>query len=284
MTVFAPCKINLVLKILFRRDDGYHELYTIFQKITFGDELTFNFVSEGLSLEVNGESVPTDDTNLCVKAARLYAKEAGLSFGLHIQLKKNVPPGAGLGGGSSDAAAVLSFLNRHFKAFTQERLLILGKKLGADVAFFLVPYSTALARGIGEKLFPWKTHEAWYVILLPRVNISTKWAYENLRLTTCQPPPNYVPDQPLWEQGLVNDFEALVFKHFPGLKLLKERLLEEGAKAALLSGSGAAVFGVFEKRQMAEKALKNIERDDIKKKILARNYIPGGKEERENVS
>ncbi|OAG27828.1 4-(cytidine 5'-diphospho)-2-C-methyl-D-erythritol kinase [Thermodesulfatator autotrophicus] len=271
-SLFAPAKINLVLKIIDRREDGYHELYTIFQKITFGDRLTLSFKEKGLSLEVKGESVPSGPENLCLKAIQLFVQKTGLSFGLHIELQKNVPPGTGLGGGSSDAAVVLRWLNEKFKALSERELLVLAKKLGADVPFFVSSFSTALARGIGEKLSPWPTFPAWYVILIPEIKVSTKWAYENLRLTIPQLPPNYDASRPLWEQGLVNDFEKLVFKHYPELKKLKERLLDLGAEAALLSGSGGALFGVFKEEAQAVEAAGAFSDDTLKKVEVATNY------------
>ncbi len=272
VSVFAPAKINLVLKIIDRREDGYHELYTIFQKITFGDRLIIFFREKGLSLEVKGENVPLGLENLCIKAAHLFVQKTDLNFGLHIELQKNVPPGSGLGGGSSDAAAVLRVLNEKFKSFSESELIALAKELGADVPFFVSSFSTALARGIGEKLSFWPTFPAWYVILVPKVEISTKWAYENLRLTIPQLPPNYDANQPLWEQGLVNDFQELIFEHYPQLKGLKDKLLSLGAKAALLSGSGGALFGVFREEAQAVKAANAFLKDNLKKVEVATNY------------
>ncbi len=277
--ILAPAKINLVLRIISKRPDNYHELYTIFQKVTLFDELEIQWRDDDrIILEVSGERVPSDENNLCVRAALAYQKRSGKKFGLQLGLHKRIPVGAGLGGGSSDAAAVLLFLERSFRALGKQILFELGKSLGADVCFFLSPYSTALGRGIGEELSPWPTHPAWYVILCPALFISTSWAYQNLRLTTPAEPPNYEPGQPLWEQGLVNDFEALIFEFYPALKELKEELLGHGARAALLSGSGASLFGVFEEKVAAQKALEFF-RKKGQKAFLVTNYIPeeGGK-------
>ncbi len=272
--VLAPAKLNLVLKVLYRREDGYHELFTIFQKITLFDTLEFKFRSDSLiRLEIEGQDLPQDEQNLCVKAALLFREKAHLDFGLEIFLTKKIPVGAGLGGGSSDAAAVLNFLNQCFKTFSSAELLKLGKLLGADVPFFLTPWSTALGRGIGERLTPWPTHPAWYLVVVPELKISTVWAYQNLRLTTPNEPPNYVPDQPLWDQGLVNDFESLIFGFYPELKRLKEYLIEAGAKAALLSGSGASIFGVFEEEKKAKKTYDKLKGENLRL-FLVTNYIP----------
>ncbi len=271
--VLAPAKLNLVLKVLAKRPDGYHELFTIFQKVTLFDELILALTPEKeIILETQGE-VPTGEDNLCVRAAKLYQARTNKIFGLKIRLTKKIPMAAGLGGGSSDAAAVLKFLNQHFGALSQEELMALGRRLGADVPFFLSPYSTALGRGIGEILSPWPTFPAWYVVVCPEVQISTAWAYQNLRLTTPCELPNYEPDQPLWHQGLVNDFEPLIFAAYPEIGRWKRRLKELGAKEALLSGSGASVFGVFEALEEAKKAYLNL-KDEGVKIFLVTNHIP----------
>jgi len=267
----APAKINLALRVLFRREDGYHELYTIFQKITLFDEL-FLFPSRKIELEILGEiEVPEGEDNLCYQAALLFFQESRKACGIKIRLLKRIPAGAGLGGGSSDAAAVLLGLNRLWPVFTLEELLLLGKRLGADVPFFISPHSAALARGIGEILSPWPSYPAWYLVLCPEIKISTAWAYANLRLTTRREPPNYEPDQPLWEQGLVNDFEPVIFDHYPVLKELKEELLRAGAQAALLSGSGAALFGVFSTREEAQRAGRIFRKKGLRAEIVT-NY------------
>ncbi len=274
--VLAPAKINLVLRVLRRRPDGYHEIYSIFQKVTLFDRLEIEFRNdEKITLEVFGEELPEDESNLCVKAAKVYREKSLQRFGLNIRLEKKIPVGAGLGGGSSDAAAVLLFLERHFGTLGEKKLFEVGRSLGADVCFFLSPYSTALGRGIGDRLSPWPTYPAWYLILCPKLQISTAWAYQNLRLTTPQEPPNYEPGQPLWKQGLVNDFEPLIFEVYPELRKCKEVLLETGAKAALLSGSGASLFGVFEEESLARRAHEALLKAG-KRVFLATNYIPEG--------
>jgi len=271
IAVAAPAKINLILRVLYRRPDGYHELYTVFQKVTLFDRLEL-IPCGGLQLEVCGEiEVPRGEENLCYRAARLYFDRCGLDPGVKIRLEKNIPVGAGLGGGSSDAAAVLRGLNQLFGSLTEEDLFDLARRLGADVPFFVSPLSTALARGIGEVLSPWPTHPAWYVILCPEIEISTPWAYENLRLTTRREPPNYEPDQPLWKQGLVNDFEPAIFARYPLLEELKGELLKKGACAALLTGSGAALFGVFEEEARAEKAALFFRKKDLRAEVVT-NY------------
>ncbi len=266
---FAPAKINLVLRVLFRRPDGYHELFTIFQKITLFDRLKIELTETGLSLEVSGPVKVPLEGNLCLKAAEAFLATVGVKRGVKIELYKEIPVGAGLGGGSSDAAAVLKALNELCRyPLTESDLLKLARSIGADVPFFISSQSTALARGIGDLLQPWPTHEAWYLLVFPGFEISTTWAYQNLRLTTRRKPPNYEPAQPLWEQGLVNDFETVVFEAYPVLKTIKNFLLELGAVAALLSGSGATMFGVFEEQKKAQKAKEAIEKRGFKALVV----------------
>ncbi len=280
LSLRAPAKINLVLKILYRRSDGYHELYTIFQKINLADELELALKgtqiqkSPTITLQLSGEiEVPQGEKNLCVKAAQLLAQRLGGLPPVHIFLRKNIPTEAGLGGGSSDAAAVLKGINLLLgEPLRWEELAALAQKIGADVPFFLFPHPTALGRGIGEHLFPWPTHEACYLLVFPKVKVSTRWAYQNLRLTTRHKPPNYEPARPLWSQGLVNDFEPVVFKAYPVLKEIKKGLLACGAVDALLSGSGATVFGVFETEKAAKRAREDMEKRGFRAEVVI-NYV-----------
>ncbi len=271
----APAKINLVLHILFRHKNGYHELFTIFQKITLFDELEIS-LAEDISIEVKGDiHVPAGKDNLCIKAAQLFFEASGLSGGVRIKLYKNIPVGAGLGGGSSDAGAVLKALNDLYqKPLSETELLRIAREVGADVPFFVSPYSTALAKGIGDVLSPWPTHPAWYILVFPGIKISTSWAYQNLRLTTCLEPPNYDPARPLWTQGLVNDFEQVIFEIYPLLKKIKEILLNLDADAALLSGSGSTVFGIFRSRSRAKEAEIAMREQEFNC-VTVTNYIGG---------
>ncbi len=269
--LLAPAKINLILKVLGKRPDGYHELFTVFQKVSWFDTLVL-YPAQGLSLEVKGKIDVPLEGNLCLKAAKLFLTRSGVSEGVKIILYKEIPYGTGLGGGSSDAAATIKGLHQLYPVFTEEELLNLGAEIGADVPFFISRYSTALGRGKGEVLTPWPSHPAWYVILCPSVSVSTPKAYQLLRLTTWQEPPNYEPDQPLWWQGLVNDFEDVILARFPFLRELKARLLERGAQAALLTGSGSALYGVFEDKARAQEAAAYFSERGLKVKVVS-NYV-----------
>ncbi len=276
----APAKINLVLSILHRRADGYHELYTVFQKISLCDRVQISLLRKpGVDkdvLEIYGDIVvPKNGGNLCLRALKRFSKEVGPLPPVKIKLYKKIPTGAGLGGGSSDAAAVLLGLNFLLNNPLSERALLrLGRDLGADVPFFIFSHPTALGRGIGDELAPWPCFKAWYVLVFPGFSISTAWAYQNLRLTSSQKPPNYEPAQPLWHQGLINDFEPVVFKKYPVLKDIKERLRQLGAVASLLSGSGATVFGIFLSAMKAHEARKEMGKQGFKA-VVTTNYQEG---------
>ncbi|QJA06745.1 4-(cytidine 5'-diphospho)-2-C-methyl-D-erythritol kinase [Thermosulfurimonas marina] len=256
MKLLAPAKLNLFLRILGRRPDGYHDLQTLFQKITLFDEVEL-FKATGIALEVEGEA-PGGRENLCFRAAELFFREAAVEGGVFIRLRKRIPPGTGLGGASSDAAAVLQGLSRLYPGhLSPEALYRMGVRLGADVPFFLSPYATALGEGLGERLTPWPTPHAWYVVAVPSFRVSTAWAYAQLKLTKRKRPLNYAPENFYWE-SLVNDFEALIFEAYPEAAELAEALKAAGALAAHLTGSGSALFGAFRERAEAERAVEKL--------------------------
>ncbi len=252
MTVRSHAKINLGLRVMGRRSDGFHELTTVFHRIDLFDTLSFEITAGGVSLESNRADIPTDDGNLCVRAARLLlAQERGK--GVHIVLHKNVPAGAGLGGGSANAAAVLRFLPALLGLrFPEEELLEMAAMLGSDVPYFLQDGS-ALARGRGEILqyFSWRC--PWWILLVnPGIHVSTAWAYGSLRLPD-QPPAvdlraallRAADDPAALALLLHNDFERPVMDVHPEILAVKRRMLDAGAAGALMSGSGSSVFGLF---------------------------------------
>ncbi|MFZ1730839.1 MAG: 4-(cytidine 5'-diphospho)-2-C-methyl-D-erythritol kinase [Bacteroidota bacterium] len=252
MTVRSYAKINLGLRILGRRADGFHDLSTLFHRVNLFDTLSFEITDGGISLESNRDDIPTDDGNLCVRAARLLLEQQR-GMGVHIVLNKNIPAGAGLGGGSSNAATVLRFLPSLIGLkFPDEELLEMAAMLGSDVPFFLQDGS-ALARGRGEILeyFSWEC--PWWIVLVnPGIHVSTPWAYSNLRLSTNPPDPDLraalqqAPgDAAALELLLHNDFEPPVMEAHPLIRETRQRMLDGGAAGALMSGSGSSVFGLF---------------------------------------
>lgn len=261
-SIKAPAKLNIGLKLTGRRSDGYHELISIMVPISLFDYLDFRLTSNNIKLICNGDYlVPADERNLAYRAAQDFFILAGIhNQGLTIHLTKKIPVEAGLGGGSSDAAATLLALNNIFDhPLTFNELHNTAVRLGADVAFFL-ERSPCIAKGIGDILEPirnWPRY--WYVIITPKLNISTSWVYQslNLKLTTCKF--SFIIDQ--LRRGeidlnalMVNDLEPIVISHFPLIGALKEALLKAGAIGALMSGSGSSVFGIFTSSEQAYEA------------------------------
>jgi 4-diphosphocytidyl-2-C-methyl-D-erythritol kinase len=281
MTVRSYAKINLGLRVLARRDDGFHDIVTLFHRVDLFDTLHFDVTDGGISLESNRDDIPTGEGNLCVRAAQmLLAQRRGM--GVHITLHKRVPAGAGLGGGSANAATVLRFLPSLLDfQLPREEVLEMAAMLGSDVPFFLQDGS-AVAHGRGERLeyFTWRC-PWWIVLVRPPVHVSTAWAYGNLRLrpsvtevdlrsallqasaahADASPQPAGTPDATTGIQSsqegtallelLQNDFEASVMQAYPAIRRAKQRLLDAGAVGALMSGSGSAVFGLFATRETA---------------------------------
>ena len=246
--LLSPAKINLTLQVLKKRKDNYHEIYTIFQKIDLFDEIEIKRGVRSFSLEFFCDiSIPQEE-NLIYKAYKLFKETFGIKEEVSIKVKKIIPVGAGLGGGSSNAASVLKGL-AYLYGIRLETFDDLAKKLGADIPFFLSPYPSAIGTGIGEKIVPFPNFSAWYIIICPNFQISTKWAYEILGLTKSKNPIYYSSEIPPWyqSQGLINDFENLVFKKYEDLKKYKEILKNFGACGASLSGTGSSIFGVFDK-------------------------------------
>lgn len=260
MTLLAPAKINLGLRILRKRSDGFHDLETVFLRIGWNDEIRFDSAPSD-TMTCSNPSLPVDEDNLCLQAVKAVRSAGGAATGgLHVHLEKNLPFGAGLGGGSSDAATCLQAANDHLKAGLDEsRLHELAAELGSDVPFFLMESGIALGTGRGEVLrampFPEALKDTWMVVAVPQVHISTAEAYRGIRPNDREEGalPGLVAEGSLaqWRQGLVNDFEAHLFESHPQLARLKSDLREAGADYAAMSGSGSAVFGVFTGEQEA---------------------------------
>jgi 4-diphosphocytidyl-2-C-methyl-D-erythritol kinase len=262
LAVVCPAKINLTLEVLGRRADGYHELRTIFQAISLADDLVLRRGAGGAPLTVTGVWVPVEG-NLCLRAVAEFRRHREVPTDVTMHLHKRIPVGAGLGGGSSDAAGVLVGLDHWFGPVGDELLLELAASLGSDVPFCLRG-GTALGQGRGEVLerLPW-SGLTWLVVARPGLQVSTAAAYGGLRpedFTDGEHTAAWVTglrrgcSLPPLAGGLYNAFERTVLEAFPEIALVKGRLLEAGAEAALLAGSGAAVFGLFANEQSARRA------------------------------
>ena len=259
MLLRAFAKINLDLKILGRRTDGYREIRTILQTIDWYDEIriepadTFQFVSAGLPLE------PANDaSNLVVRAVREFERATGVTVHAHVELVKNIPAGAGLGGGSADAAVTFMGLQQMYgNMLSSTKFLTSLRSLGSDVPFFAVG-GRALGTGRGDEVVP-QDDEAnyWLVVVHPPLHISTVEAYSWLTVSGESNTIKgfYNPSAPGREVDLPgNDFESAVFEHHPVLRDIQSTLLREGARRALLSGSGSALFGRFDRQEEAVNA------------------------------
>ncbi len=255
----APAKINLGLWVLGKRSDGYHELRTVFVKLpNFYDEI---HIYPSSRLEVLATLGPSGKSNLVHKAVSLLARYLNRKLNFRIEIKKKIPIGAGLGGGSSDAAAAIKAIIKLLGVnIPFAKLIDIGEKIGSDVPFFLLDSEIAIGRGKGEVLEPVDlTFEAEVRIKCPNISVSTQWAYRELAMRKLYTPEHEAEFRirKILEmiehrniKGLMshlfNSFEEVVFDFYPAIKLLKENLLKEGAVAALMSGSGSAVFGIFE--------------------------------------
>jgi 4-diphosphocytidyl-2-C-methyl-D-erythritol kinase len=266
MLWMAPAKINLFLHVMRKRADGYHDIFSLMQKITLYDELIFSPRPKGIVLDCPGTNLPTDDDNLVVRAAKAIFSYSHYPHGMEITLVKKIPMTAGLGGGSSDAATTLMALNKICSLkLKKDELIKLGAKIGADIPFFIFG-NTALASGIGDKLKHLRNLPQLNLILIkPAFELSTKMVYENLNLRLTMGKNNYsIPrnlDLSDIIQGLHNDLESFSLKIHSELADLKKMLLRYGALGALMSGSGPTVFGIFRNGKEAEKNLEVIRKE-----------------------
>jgi 4-diphosphocytidyl-2-C-methyl-D-erythritol kinase len=263
----SPCKVNLLLNILGRRADGFHELETVMQPVNFCDELSFERGGKGIQLLCSDKRLPVNSKNLVYRAAENFLSAAKIKDGVKIHLEKKIPLAAGLGGGSGDAATTLLALNELFgQPLATEKLSEIATALGSDIPFFL-QNKPALAVGRGEKIEPFEDFPALrgkaFLLIHPGFGISTPWAYQNLARF-----PAALGGQKGRAQKLIsllqtgdlkmasvefyNSLEAPALEKFPILVLFQEFLRANGALAALMSGSGSTTFSICENRSSAE--------------------------------
>ena len=275
MKILSPAKINLFLQVTGKRPDGYHELFSLMCCVSLCDAIHLQFGTEKIEIESSHPHIPLDETNLAYRAAALFLNTLGVQEGVKITIEKSIPIAAGLGGGSSNAAAVLRGLNQHYDfPFSQDRLMALGLSLGADVPFLMFQ-QPALASGIGEKLEAYPEPLPYHVIIVyPGFGVSTAEVFQNLnlRLTKCK---KKITKPSLNKSGynvslhLCNDLEAVTVPKYPEIELIKEQLNQHGALGALMSGSGPTVFGLFSDPDKAGKAMAAIRRHPRRTAFLA---------------
>ena len=266
ITVKAPGKLNLHLRITGKRPDGYHEIESLFVPVALWDTLNISKANKGLKVICKGTELPEGRENLVYRAALLFFKKTGIEDGARIILVKEIPISSGLGGGSSDAAAVLKGLNTLWDGtLSGKGLEELALSLGADVPFFLFR-GPAIARGIGEILEPVSGFPLfWYVIVSPMLEVSTAWAYGQVRLRLTgegnKDKIKYFNAAALKIPDLLyNDLESVTLGKYPFLCSIKESLLALGALGALMTGSGPSIFGVFDSEHKAHEAGESLRR------------------------
>ena len=265
MEIKSPAKLNIRLKVTGRRPDGYHELVSIMVPVALFDliELESN-QTQRITISSQGFSVPENEDNLVYRAAQSFFSLTGIKQGLSINLTKNIPVAAGLGGGSSNAANTLKALNEMWSnPLTFQTLEELAVSLGADVPFFLHG-SPCIARGIGEILeHIEKWPRFWYVIVMPPISVSTAWVYGNLKLKLTTDEYifilRYLAKEMFQIAGILeNDLETVTATRFPVINTIKEALIRTGAEGALMSGSGPSVFGIFKSKDLALSAKRHL--------------------------
>jgi 4-diphosphocytidyl-2-C-methyl-D-erythritol kinase len=264
--VRAPAKVNLSLRVVGRRADGFHEVETFISPISLYDELEVEKRAEHIAIDCDDPSIPCDDQNLVVRAAAVFFSETGIRGGVFVRLKKNIPHGAGLGGGSSDAASALIALNALFETnLPRADLAKLAESIGSDVPFFLFE-SAACCRGRGELVRPEKLKESFSLLLIkPKFGVSTQFAYRQWQTSAELPGIDYRP-QDYHGRMFMNDLERPVFQKFVFLGRIKMWLLDQPEiTVALMSGSGSTVFAVMNEGSMAhsvaERAKKELDPD-----------------------
>ncbi len=260
----SPAKVNLLLKVLSKRPDGYHDLVSIVDIVSVFDVIHIKERSDGVvTVRDSTGSLPDGPENTVYRAAMLLKETFRVTKGVEIFIEKNIPQGAGLGGGSSDAATTLKELARLWNLPIEKAgLMELGKEIGADVPLFLYGKSCVMS-GVGDRVTPLKLPVLSYVIVYPDIVLSTREVYENLRIVLTKEE-NEVKFSPQFSTVfdvagiLENDLERVAIVKCPAIKSIKERLKQEGAVGSLMSGSGSAVFGIFEDQSGARKASRRI--------------------------
>lgn len=260
------------MEAIRKRPDGFHEIRTLFERISLCDTLTFQKLPSGIELRTDSKSIPKGPSNLVYRAAELLRRETGIRSGARIRIQKRIPVQAGLGGGSSNAATTLLALSELWRLdLSKKKLLELGARLGSDVPFFLMGASYALGTGRGEilKKVPQK-HKMWHVLVKPPFSISTREAYQALRPSFLTPPKADVKmlfhsiqkgPNSLLLKLLSNSLEHTLGKRVMTISRIKKALIDRGALGALLSGSGSSVFGIFSLERNAQKAARALKRE-----------------------
>lgn len=266
ITKLSPAKVNLYLRVLGKRRDGYHDILSLLQRISLFDELAFSPGGCGIVVRCPGGTLPEDEGNIVYRAAAAFFSRTAVPPGIEIIVRKKIPLAAGLGGGSSNAATTLTTLNEIAGSpLARKELMEIGSRLGADVPFFIYG-KTAWVSGIGNRFVEAPSlPPLWFVLINPGFEIPTKMVYQKLNLGLTNGGINYsIPRFYTMDdliRGLTNDLEKVTVGLYPVLDLLKSLLLENGALGALMSGSGPTVFGLFADEESAFSAERKLKQE-----------------------
>lgn len=282
----AYAKINLGLDVIGRLENGYHVVRMIMQTVGIYDVLTLEKIPAGIIVTTDSGELPTNEDNLIYKSAKLMIEKYDIKEGVRIHLEKHIPIAAGMAGGSTDAAGTFIGMNELFElGAAEEELRELGVKVGADVPYCIMG-GTALAEGIGEKLSRLPSPpDCCLLIAKPDINVSTKYVYEHLDAEGVEKHPDIDGMIEALEQGslegiiarLGNVLENVTVKKYPIIEEIKQTMLENGARGSLMSGSGPTVFGIFEEKEPAEKALQVLQEKGLAKQLFVTGFCKGGK-------
>jgi len=265
LIVESPAKLNLGLNVVSKRDDGFHNIETVFIPILLSDKLTFK-KSDKLSVSSNSEFLNKLEANIILQAVHQLEKRTNRNISVEIFVDKKIPIGGGLGGGSSNAAVTLKTINRLFNLkLNNDELFKIALKLGSDVPYFLNPVCS-YAESRGENLYTMKLEISYPILLVnPGIKVDTKWAFSKIKPKL--PDRNLkelfstgLSDFDLLREYVKNDFEEIVFIEYPEIKSIKHELYNQGAQFALMSGTGSTVYGIFTNLQKAEWAEDNFKR------------------------
>ena len=284
LTLEARAKINLTLDIVNKRDDGYHDVSMVMQTISLCDTLHFKVIERGIKLNSNNLRLPKDERNIIYKSAKLLLEQTKVDKGIEVYVEKRIPVAAGLAGGSSNAACTIIALNKLWNLnLENEDLLDIGLKIGADVPFCMIE-GTALAEGVGEILTNLDPLPKLYVVLVkPSIRISTPWAYSLVNIKSIKNHPENIKmvegiqagDAHLITSKMRNVFEDFIFKKYPRLTDIKEKMIRLGALNSLMSGSGPTIYGLFEDEKTAKIAYSELIKS-YKEVFIATTYNKGG--------
>lgn len=261
----SPCKLNLRLDIVGKRADGYHMLRSLMERISLSDEIQIKIVEKGIQVTCDNQEVPTDESNIAFKAVKEILAYSSRNVGVEIDIRKRIPVAAGLGGGSSNAAAVIKGINQLLKLkLPREKLMQIGLKVGTDVPFFLFE-GPALAEGVGEQLKKIRTMpKLLFLLVNPNIPVHTETVYRKFPIDSINRTDMEVPSMYRTKRDVAkilnNDLEKVTIKDYPLIGEIKDEMVRLGALASQMTGSGPTVFGIFADRVKLAKAYDRMEK------------------------